>query len=346
MACIIARAQDRDDDRWAKLVKEAFDIPDGVIRDYLAHGDGILLAILLHVAREALDTGRLEQGVLEVLSQVGIHNTIAELHHKFCTLRNEIVEKARNEANEEARTTVAQILTEIHHLFADLHQSTDSSPIRFATPISGDDNVLSWPWPYQLCNIDSHHPDSAADSPATTSHPVQPPTQLSDSNASLHPTLPSRLPLAISPDLNTENATAAISVTSGIADPIRSSSSGGNSALQQAEEAGTMPHPFVSGSLPTPITTPPLCTADSVVPPPSMDPAPMQTDHVRHELGDPSSTPIAVPLSIAPRVVTVSDHYSDARDGTIGVQCDNQDTHPSLLSEDHRQPPPGGATSL
>ena len=141
VACIIARSKDRDD-RWAKLVKEAFDIPYGDVGGYIAHGDSVLLAILNHVTRKALRTDRSEQGVLKSLSQFDIHDTATELRHEFCTLWNEIVEKPRNEANEEeARITVAQILTEIHHLFADLHQGTDSAPIRFPAPISGDDNI-------------------------------------------------------------------------------------------------------------------------------------------------------------------------------------------------------------
>jgi len=346
VACIIARAQNRDD-RWAKLVMEVFDIPDRAIRDYFAHGDSMLLAIVLHVARDVLDTGRLERGVLESLSQFGVNNTIAELRHEFCALWNEIVEKARNGTHEGARITAAQILTEIHHLFAPLHQGTDSAPIRFPAPISGDDNVLSWPWSYRSCNIAGHHPDSAANSPVTSSHTVPPPTQLSDSpNASHHPTLPSRLPLTISRGLATEKATADISGSSGIADPVRSSNSGGSSALQEAEEAGTIPHTFVSGPLPTPIPTLALCSTDSAVLPPSIDSTLIQTDHVRHSLGAPSSTSTTVPLSVTPRVATVSDQYPDARDGTTGAQCDNQDTHLSLLSEDHRQPPPGAVTGL
>jgi len=261
VACIISRTRDRDD-RWVILLKEVFGIPDEVIQDYLTHGDSMLLAILLHVAREALDTGRLERRILKSLSQFDIHNTLAELRHDFCALWNEIVQ-ARNEG---IGITPTQILTEIRHLFAALHQGTDSTPIRFPAPISDEDNVLSWPWLYRSCNTASHHPVSAADNPATTSSTVPPPTQLDDSqNAPSHTTLPSRLPLIPSRDLATENATAGnadVSVTSGIADPVRSSNIGGSSALQQAGEAGIMPYPSVLGLLPTPIPTPALHSAN------------------------------------------------------------------------------------
>jgi hypothetical protein len=285
----------------------------------------MLLATLNRVTRKALRTDRSEQGVLKSLSQFDIHDTAVELRHEFCTLWNEIVEKARNGANEEARITAAQILTEIHHLFADLHQDTDSAPIRFPAPISGDDNVLSWPWSYRPCSIRTHHPNSAADNHTTTSPIVPSLTQPSDSpNAPLHSTSPGQLSPTASRDLATEDATAGnadMSVTSAIADPVRFSNSGGSSALQQAEETGTIPPPFVSGSLPTPIMTPALRNANSDVLPPSIYPAPMQTDHVQ-----------------------VPDQYPDARVGTTGAQRDNQDTHFSILSEDHRQSPPGGPT--
>ena len=205
VACIIARTRDRDE-RWAKLVKEAFDIPDSVIRDYVVHGDSVLLAILNCVTRNALRTDRSDQGVLKSLSQFDILDTDAELRHEFCALWNRSVEKARDEANEGARITAAQILTEIHHPFADLHRGTDSPPIRFPAPISGDDDVLSWPWSYRPCSIRTHHPNSAADNPTTTSPTVPSFTQLNDSpNASFHPASPGQLSPTASRDLATDS---------------------------------------------------------------------------------------------------------------------------------------------
>jgi hypothetical protein len=51
VACIIARAQQRDD-RWTVLVKEAFGVPDDALRDSLAHEDSVLLYILIHISRQ------------------------------------------------------------------------------------------------------------------------------------------------------------------------------------------------------------------------------------------------------------------------------------------------------
>jgi hypothetical protein len=278
VACIIAHPQVRDD-RWAKLVKAAFDIPDGVNRDYLADVDSVLLAILIHVTREVLLTDHLERGVFQSLSQFDIRNTSAELRHDFCALWNQIVQEAGNRGIE---STPTQILAEIRHPFTTLHQGTDSDPIR-------------------PCNVASHHPDSAAD--------------------------------------NINHATI-----SPIADPVCGSDSGGNSVLQRAEEAGTMAHPLALGSLPTPNPTPALNSGKSVILIRSIDSSLMQTDHDRRSLDAPSSTSTAIPLSVSPQVVTVSDQYPDVPDGTTGAQYDNQDTH-LILSEDSRQAPPCGATT-
>ena len=331
VACIIAHQQDRDD-RWAKLIKEAFDMPDGVNRDYLTDVDSVSLAILIHITQEALPADHFECHVLEVLSQFDIRNTSAELRHDFCALWNEIIQEARNEGN---GSTPTQILAGIHHLFTALHQGTDSAPIRFPAPISDDDSVSAWPWSYRLCNIASHHPNSSADNinPATTSTATVPSnTQLGDSQiAPLNPTLQSRLPLTASRDLAAKNVTggnADISVTSGIADLVHGSNSGGSSALQQAGEAGI-------SSLPTPIQTPALNSANS-----DILPGLMQTDHDHHLLGAPSSISTTIPLSVAPQVATVSDQYPDIHDGTSSTKYDNQDTH-FILSEDHRQLRPG-----
>ena len=175
MACIIAHARDRDD-RWTKLVKEAFDIPDGVIQDYVAHGDNMLLAILNHLTHKAVCTGRLDQGVLDSLSQFDICNTAVELRQDFCALWNEIVQEARNEG---FGSTPTQILAGIRHLFITLHQGTNATPNQSSAFLDSIDNfnaILSQLSSYPSCNIPSHHPDSAAQG-LTFAPPTIPPPQ-------------------------------------------------------------------------------------------------------------------------------------------------------------------------
>ena len=131
VACIIAGVQDRND-RWTMLLKEVFKVPDGVFRDYLAHGDSVILAILIQVTREALRISRSEQGVLESLSQFDIHNTAAELQHEFCALWNGIVQEARIVG---FGSTPTKILKEIRHLFVSLHWGTDAALNQFPVPL-------------------------------------------------------------------------------------------------------------------------------------------------------------------------------------------------------------------
>ena len=179
VACIIAHAQDRDD-RWTKLVKEAFDIPDKVIRDYVAHGNSMLLAILNHVTREALRNCRSEQGVLESIykfENFDICNTTTELRYDFCSLWNEIVQEAGNEG---FGSTPTQILAGIRHLFITLHQDTNAAPNQFpqAAPLNSTDDsdaILNQPPSYPLCNTPGHRPASAAQDLAIAPPTIPPP---------------------------------------------------------------------------------------------------------------------------------------------------------------------------
>jgi hypothetical protein len=152
IACIITRVRERDD-RWTMLVKETFGVPDRVFRDSLAHGDSVMLSILIHVSRQAI-TGSWTPGILSSLSNFDIRNTLPGLQHDFCTLWNEI---ARESRNQRTSSTPAKILCEIRHLYISLHQDTDAA--------------------HPLCDIASHHPDSAT---PTVSDGIPSPTQPDD----------------------------------------------------------------------------------------------------------------------------------------------------------------------
>jgi hypothetical protein len=95
-----------------------------VFRDYLVNRDSVL-AVLIHVTHEALRTGRPERGVLELLSQFNIHNTVSKLQHNFCTLWDETIHEASKEG---ASSTATQVLAGIRHPFTTLHQGTNSFP--------------------------------------------------------------------------------------------------------------------------------------------------------------------------------------------------------------------------
>ena len=123
VACIIARARQRDD-RWTMLVKETFDVPDGVLQDSLAHGDSVLLSILIHISRQANSSGSCTWGILSSLSKFDICKTLPRLQDDFCTLWDEISVEATKQGS---YSIPAQILSEIHHLYNAL--KTDAGPI-------------------------------------------------------------------------------------------------------------------------------------------------------------------------------------------------------------------------
>lgn len=151
VACIVARAQ-RQDDRWTRLAKDEFGVPDRVFRDYLAHGDTIPLAILIHSTRHALQTRRPQRDVLRSLSQINIHDTLPALQHEFCALWNEIVLKANNERVD--HQSLIYILPEIRHLFDALHQGASAAHnTPFTIFVDVLDPTLGQPSSYPLCNV-------------------------------------------------------------------------------------------------------------------------------------------------------------------------------------------------
>ena len=111
-ACIIVRVRERDD-RWTKLAKEEFGVPDHVLRDSLARGDSVLLSVLIHISRETNLAGSWTSGMLSPLSKFDVHNTLSMLPHDFCTLWNEFVQEANNQAYRGLSSTPVKILREI-----------------------------------------------------------------------------------------------------------------------------------------------------------------------------------------------------------------------------------------
>ena len=174
IARIIARARQRDD-HWTTLVKEEFGVPDDVLRHSLAHGDNLLLSILIYISRQANCANSLTFGILSSLSKFDVRNTFPELQHDFCTLWNEIVQGSSNRS---FSTTSAKILCEIRHIYVALHPGTDATPTPPFASTDSFDSILFEPSSYPLCDIASHRPDSTIHVPVTISDPVPPPSQL------------------------------------------------------------------------------------------------------------------------------------------------------------------------
>ena len=95
VAQVVVEVRDRDE-RWISLVKAEFAVPDRVLRRYIPHGDSVLLAILIHMTRQAFQTGSWTEWVLLSFSGFDMDDTILGLQHDFCDLWNEILFKARD----------------------------------------------------------------------------------------------------------------------------------------------------------------------------------------------------------------------------------------------------------
>jgi hypothetical protein len=153
VACIVARVRERDD-RWIKLVKETFGVPDHVLLGYLSYGDSVLLFILIHISRETKRTNSWASGILSPISKFDILNTLPELQHEFCAMWNEYVQDASYEGQNSIPT---QILREIRELYVALHQDTSTA---LSASTDSSDHILTLPSSYPMCCIPSHHPPS------------------------------------------------------------------------------------------------------------------------------------------------------------------------------------------
>jgi hypothetical protein len=158
IACIIARVRERDG-RWTMLVKEEFGVPDHLLRDRVAHGDSVLLSILIHISRQVNRAGSWTSGILSSLSKFNILNTLPELQHEFCTMWNEIHQGVTNQGSSR---TPAKILRDILPLYVALHQDNSL------------DFILEQPSSYPQCNIAEHRSDPTTDAPDAISVPTQP----------------------------------------------------------------------------------------------------------------------------------------------------------------------------
>jgi hypothetical protein len=157
---IVSIISDADrNDRWSMLAMDELAISRDVLRNYLAHGDSMLLANLIHIIRHFFlslqlhpDLTREAISILPSASKFDIRKTLPELQRDFCELWNEVVQQARNSPSEADDNHFIDILVEIRRLYVDLHRTT-----------SGHDNLLHQPASYPLCIMPDHHPKSSAD---------------------------------------------------------------------------------------------------------------------------------------------------------------------------------------
>ena len=154
IARILASARERDD-RWIALAMDHLGVPEGVLRYYLAHGDSVLLANLIHLTRYYIRSEFFFSDVLKLISRFDIHSTLPELQHEFCALWNEIVEDPQLDTSFGSIWHV-YALKSIRHLYIALHKDTDAAPAKFSDSTPDLDDILDELSSYPSCYIPGH----------------------------------------------------------------------------------------------------------------------------------------------------------------------------------------------
>jgi hypothetical protein len=161
------------DERWFQLASGLLDAPKSLLNDYIAHGDSILLANAIFIARRTVQTysGSAERHRKEVLCsssrtlkmvcKLEIGGTLPELQHRFCGLWNQLVRTARTDERPHHVSVATITLKNIRQLYIDLHGRSGTPTTAFYT--TTDDQILDDPWLYPMCRIDSHRPSLVPD---------------------------------------------------------------------------------------------------------------------------------------------------------------------------------------
>jgi Family of unknown function (DUF6535) len=197
VAGIITRVPERDY-RWEALVMDQLSISEGVLRDYLANGDSVLLANFIHITyqffRFYIERQLPYSGlvfILPIISKFDIQNTLPGLQHDFCALWNEVTQEARDSG---FNSYPVDILRHIRHIYIALHQGTDAAPAAFSSSTDDDNLILFESSSYPFCNIPGHQIVVSATGetthPPTITSPTLPPPDGVLNTTSAAPDLP------------------------------------------------------------------------------------------------------------------------------------------------------------
>jgi hypothetical protein len=190
-ALTISIVRDRDE-RWFQLASGLLlDATKSLLDEYTAHGESILLANAIFIARRTvqaytgsaehhrIDILRSSSRTLETVCKLDIRGTLPELRHQFCGLWNQLVDTAQTDVRPHRVSVSTMTLKNIRKLFITLHESSGTPTTTFYTTTNGWDPVLDDPKSYPMCTIDCHRPswvpNLGFDEPAPHSA-VPPPT--------------------------------------------------------------------------------------------------------------------------------------------------------------------------
>ena len=142
-----------EDDRWTALTRDHLGVQEDVLRNYLKHGDSLLLANLIRFTRHADRSELFALDVVERLAKFDICNTLPELQHEFCAMWNQVVREVQSG---DADVNTVCILIGIRHHYIALHRGTGAAPTAFSEDTPWYDNILWQLSSYPQCNLPSH----------------------------------------------------------------------------------------------------------------------------------------------------------------------------------------------
>jgi hypothetical protein len=194
--------------------KRQLDATRSLLRNYLAHGDSVLLANVNHIVRQTVQTysGSAERHrtdilgasskTLESVCKFEIQRTLPRLQHDFCGLWNQLVETAQSDQRPHIVYVCTMTLKNIRKLYIALHEGTNASPTAFTTATEDEDPVLDLAGSYPKCTIDEHEtlniPELQLDDPAPDDAAGAPPTPVVSTTRALPPTQPQGPPSTFS----------------------------------------------------------------------------------------------------------------------------------------------------
>jgi len=129
IAVIVASVRERHESNgsWVTLARDHLGIEDDVFKEYLQHGDSVLLANLIHFSRDAdrteSDHFAFAVEVVRSLSKFDTRNTHPDLKADFCAVWNDLV---RESENGNLYSHSEPFLRAIRHHHRRLHQGADA----------------------------------------------------------------------------------------------------------------------------------------------------------------------------------------------------------------------------
>jgi Family of unknown function (DUF6535) len=167
VAVTLASVQVRDDN-WFQLASAQLNESKSVLRGYYAYGDSILLANAIFVIRRTIQTFSGSEGLhrndiveaskntLELVCRFDIQNTLPDHQHQFCSLWNQLVDAAQNNAHPHVASLCEIMLKSIRRLYIALHKDTPSFPTAFSPSNNDEDCVLDDVRSFPRCGVYEH----------------------------------------------------------------------------------------------------------------------------------------------------------------------------------------------